>query len=59
MNPTQKPCQSALSDPQISPQAVALAGTMISGGTMEGLCFSEATMKLVTAFSTLSSLQRP
>lgn len=36
----------ALSDPQISPQAVALAATMATGGSVEGLCFSEATTNL-------------
>lgn len=46
MNPTQLPRQSALSDPQLSPQSVALAATMISGGSVEGLCFSEATTDL-------------
>ena len=43
---TQKLCKSALSDPQLSPQAVALAATMISGGSVEGLCFSQATTDL-------------
>lgn len=38
--------KSALSDPQLSPQAVALAAAKISGGSVEGLCFSQATTDL-------------
>lgn len=41
-----KPRESALIDPQLSPQAVALAATRITGGSVEGLRFSEATMDL-------------
>ena len=48
MNPTQSGCHSALSDPRLSPQAVALAATMASGGSVEGLCFSQATIELAT-----------
>lgn len=43
---TQKLCQSALSDPQLSPQAVALAATMNTGGSVRGLDFSAATTRL-------------
>lgn len=37
---------SALSDSQLSPQAVALAATIISGGSVEVLRFSEDTTEL-------------
>lgn len=36
----------ALSDPQLSPQSVSLAATMVTGGSVEGLRFSEATTDL-------------
>lgn len=46
MNPTRKPHISALLDRRLSPQAVALAATLITGGDVDELGFSPQTIDL-------------